>query len=216
MRLMKEFRLSGGIKLPRLCRHYGMKVQSMNRSKQTLRLTLTALLMSMNIVFSFSALTIPTPVGNIYFCNAVINVAAVLVDPLAAFVVGGVGSFIGDLLTYPAAMFVSLVAHGAQALLVSLFSRRLTQMKLPLRCLTAMAVGSAAELAGYTLGRALIYGQKTWHYAVAVKLPIELLQVGIGIALAMLLLFPLGILDSFHREIGEPFGVHGAKRSGKR
>lgn len=188
----------------------------MNRSRQILRLTLTALLMSMNILFSFSALTIPTPVGNLYFCNAIINVAAVLMDPAAAFVVGGVGSFLGDLLSYPAAMFVSLAAHGLQAFLVSFLSRRIGKLAMPERCVVAMTVGSVAELIGYTVGRALVYGEKSWHYAVAVKLPVEIVQVSVGIALAMLLLFPLGILDSFHREIGEPFGMHGQKRSGKR
>ncbi len=188
----------------------------MNRSKQILRLTLTALLMSMNIVFSFTTLTIPTPVGNIYFCNAVINVAAVLLDPVAAFVAGGVGSLLGDLLSgYAQAMLVSLVAHGLQAMIVSLCARHLRQMKLPLRSLLGMAAGSVWMVAAYTIGRAYIYGHKEWAYAIS-KIPMEFLQAGIGIAVAMLLLFVLGILESFRREIGEPFGMHEQKRSEKR
>ena len=59
-------------------------------------LTTTALFMAMNVVMcSFS---IPVPGGHLYLCDAVICTAAILLDPLAAFLVGVVGSFIGDLL----------------------------------------------------------------------------------------------------------------------
>ena len=59
-------------------------------------LTLTALLAAMNIVLSLSIFSIPVPGGHLYFCDAVINTAAILLDPLSAFIVGGVGSFLGD------------------------------------------------------------------------------------------------------------------------
>ena len=64
-------------------------------------LTTTALLMGMNIVLSLSIFSIPVPGGHLYFCDAVIDTAAILLDPLAAFVVGGVGSFLGDFFFYP-------------------------------------------------------------------------------------------------------------------
>ena len=50
--------------------------------------------------------------------------AALLLDPVAAFCVGGIGAFIGDLLFYPLPMFVSLVTHGLQAVVISLLVHR--------------------------------------------------------------------------------------------
>ena len=55
-------------------------------------LTMTALFMGMNIVLSMSIFSVPVPGGHLYFCDAVINTAAVLLDPFAAFLVGGVGA----------------------------------------------------------------------------------------------------------------------------
>ena len=74
------------------------------RRGSVLWLTTTALLMGMNIILSMSVLSIPVPGGHLYFCDTVINIAAVLLDPVAAFVVGGVGSFLGDFFFYPAPM----------------------------------------------------------------------------------------------------------------
>ena len=61
------------------------------RRGSVLWLTTTALLTGMNIILSLSIFSIPVPGGHLYFCDTVINVAAVLLDPVAAFVVGGVG-----------------------------------------------------------------------------------------------------------------------------
>ncbi len=52
--------------------------------------------------------------------DIVICTAAILLDPLGAFVVGGLGAFLGDMFFYPAPMFVSLVTHGLQAAVISL------------------------------------------------------------------------------------------------
>ena len=51
----------------------------------------TAILMGMNIVLSMSVFSIPVPGGHLYFCDTVINIAAILLDPMSAFLVGGVG-----------------------------------------------------------------------------------------------------------------------------
>ena len=80
------------------------------------------MLMAMNIIMSSSILSIPVPGGHMYLNDIVIVTAAVLLDPFQAFLVGGVGAFIGDLLFYPAPMFVSLAVHGIQALVISLFN----------------------------------------------------------------------------------------------
>ena len=41
-------------------------------------LTMTALFMGMNIILSLSIFSVPVPGGHLYFCDAVINTAAML------------------------------------------------------------------------------------------------------------------------------------------
>lgn len=76
----------------------------------TIRITTTAIFMAMNI--ALSSFGIPVPGGHLYLCDVIICLAAILLGPLEAFAVGGIGSFLGDLLFYPLPMFVSLVTHG--------------------------------------------------------------------------------------------------------
>ena len=92
----------------------------LRRRKPVLWLTVTAMLTAANVVLSMSIFSIPVPGGHLYLNDVIIDTAALLLDPLAAFVVGGVGAFLGDLLFYPAPMFVSLVTHGLQAVVISL------------------------------------------------------------------------------------------------
>lgn len=159
-------------------------------------LTMTALFMGMNIVLSMSVFSVPVPGGHLYFCDAVINTAAVLLDPVAAFLVGGVGSFLGDFFFYPAPMFVSLVTHGLQAMAVSWLSRRLLAGKPVVSSSLAVTAGSVIMVIGYTLGRAYVYS--TPEYAV-LKLPFEILQAGVGAVVAILLLYPLELRKTFHK-----------------
>ena len=72
-------------------------------------ITITAIFMGMNI--ALCAFGVPVPGGHLYLNDVVICTAALLLDPVAAFIVGGVGAFLGDFLFYPLPMFVSLAAH---------------------------------------------------------------------------------------------------------
>ena len=92
-------------------------MQTVSTYNRTLRMTLTGMFMAMNVILSMSIFSIPVPGGHLYFCDTVINTAAILLDPFSAFIVGGVGSFLGDFFFYPAPMFVSLVTHGLQAVI---------------------------------------------------------------------------------------------------
>ena len=158
------------------------------RRSSVLRLTVTALLMGMTIVLSTSVFSIPVPGGHLYFNDTVINIAAILLDPVAAFVVGGVGAFLGDFFFYPAPMFVSLVTHGLQAVIVSVLSRRLFPRQQALASSVAVAVGAVVMVVGYTLGRAYVYS--TPEYAM-LKLPFQILQAGFGAVMSIILLYPL-------------------------
>ena len=155
---------------------------------KTLRMTLTGMFTAMTIVLSLSVFSIPVPGGHLYFCDSVINTAAILMDPFSAFIVGGIGTFLGDFFFYPAPMFVSLVTHGLQAVLVSLISHRLFQKHPALASGIGVTVGSIVMVVGYTLGRAFVYS--TPEYAI-VKLPFEIVQAVFGAVSAMVICYPL-------------------------
>ena len=126
--------------------------------------------------------------------DIIICTAALLFDPFSAFVVGGVGAFIGDLLFYPAPMFVSLVTHGLQAVIISLIARKKDKSLQFGTSLLGVSVGAVIMVVGYSLGRAFIYS--TPAYAVA-KLPFQILQAVVGAAVALFLCFktPVQKLD---------------------
>ncbi len=161
-------------------------------------MTMTALFMGMNIILSMSTFSIPVPGGHLYFCDTVINAAAMLLDPVSAFLVGGVGSFLGDFFFYPAPMFVSLVTHGLQAMAVSWISHRVLSGKQKASSALAVIAGSVIMVIGYTLGRAYVYS--TPEYAV-LKLPFEILQAGVGAVLSVLLVYPMGLKKVFERTV---------------
>lgn len=162
----------------------------------TKRLTVAAVLMAMNIIMSISALSIPVPGGHMYLNDVIIVTAAVLLDPLYALFVGGVGAFLGDLLFYPAPMFVSLVSHGVQALVISLFVHRWMKKRPVPASVIGAAVGLVLSVIGYTLGRAYVYS--TPAYAVA-KFPFQILQTLVGSALALLLCWKCGLVKLYKK-----------------
>lgn len=164
------------------------------------RLTVTALLLAMNIIMSMSIFSLPVPGGHMYLNDLIIVTAAILLEPFYAFMVGGVGAFIGDFLFYPAPMFVSLVTHGLQALFISVFCRRLLRTRPILSSAIASAFGTLICVIGYTLGRAFIYS--TPAYAL-MKLPFQFLQTLVGSALALLLCWKLGLVSLYRKEFGE-------------
>lgn len=147
-------------------------------------LTVTALLMAMNIIMSTSVLSVPVPGGHMYLNDVVIVAAAVLLEPFYAFLVGGVGAFIGDMLFYPAPMFVSLAVHGLQALVISLFVHRWMRTRPFAGSVIGAVIAWVITFTGYSLGRAFVYA--TPAYAVA-KLPFQILQTAVGSAIALFL-----------------------------
>ncbi len=165
---------------------------------QTLRLTLTGMFMAMTVILSLSIFSIPVPGGHLYFCDTVINVAAILLDPVSAFVVGGIGSFLGDFFFYPAPMFVSLVTHGLQAVVVSLISHRILKRRQALASGIGVTVGAIIMVIGYTLGRAYVYS--TPEYSL-IKLPFEIVQAGFGAVFSMVVCYPLRLRELYFRVV---------------
>ena len=164
-------------------------MQTKNKSVRTTQwLCLTAMFMALNVIMS--SFGIPVPGGHLYMNDVVICTAAILMDPLAAFLVGGVGAFLGDLLFYPTPMFVSLATHGLQAVLISLFAHRVLKKHPAVASGIGVTLGALIMVAGYSLGRAFIYS--TPEYAL-LKLPYQFLQAGVGAVVGMLLCWKCGL-----------------------
>ena len=169
------------------------------RTKYNARwITTTAVLTAMNI--ALSSFGVPVPGGHLYLNDVIICFAALLLDPLAAFCVGGIGAFIGDMIFYPAPMFVSLVTHGLQAVVISLCARRLLPGKKIAAGVIGVTLGAVIMVTGYTLGRAYVYG--TPEYAV-VKLPFQILQAVVGAVLGTLLRWKVKPLAKLAEGYGE-------------
>lgn len=164
------------------------------KKKPVLWLTMVAVLMAMNVVLS--SFSIPVPGGHLYLNDIVICTAAILLDPLGAFIVGGVGAFLGDFFFYPAPMFVSLASHGLEAVVVSLCAHNLFKEKKALGAGIGVVLGAIIMVIGYTLGRAFVYS--TPEYAI-IKLPFEILQAGIGAVMGMVLCFSRNLAQSFEK-----------------
>lgn len=168
--------------------------QKITIRKTTIWLCTTALFMAMNV--ALSSFGVPVPGGHLYMNDIVICLAAVLLDPLAAFMVGGVGAFLGDLLFYPVPMFVSLVTHGLQAVIISVFSHYVMKKHPILASGIGVTIGAVVMVVGYSLGRAFIYS--TPEYAL-LKLPYQILQAAVGAVLGMLLCWKCGVRNLYQK-----------------
>ena len=130
------------------------------------------------------------------------STAAILLDPFAAFMVGGVGAFLGDLFFYPLPMFVSLVTHGLQAVVISVFSHYVLKKHPVLSSGIGVTIGAVIMVVGYSLGRAFIYS--TPEYAL-LKLPYQILQAVVGAVAGMLLCWKCRIHQLFSNRLSKRF-----------
>ena len=172
--------------------------QKRQLKQTTLRLCISALFMAINVVMS--SFGIPVPGGHLYLNDVIICTAAILLNPLEAFLVGGLGAFLGDLFFYPTPMFVSLVTHGLQAVVISLCAHKMMPKKPAFAAGIGVAIGAVIMVVGYSLGRAFIYS--TPEYAL-LKLPYQILQAVVGAIGGMILCWPCGIRKLFKKTVAE-------------
>lgn len=156
---------------------------------------ITAVFMALNVAMSSFGVSVPG--GHLYLNDIIICTAAIILDPLAAFMVGGVGAFLGDLLFYPLPMFVSLVTHGLQAVVISVFSHYVLKKHPVLSSGIGVTIGAVIMVVGYSLGRAFIYS--TPEYAV-LKLPYQILQAGVGAIVGMILCWKCKLVELFNKK----------------
>ena len=149
---------------------------------------------------------IPVLTGKIYWCDFVIYMSAYITDPIASFIVGGVGTSFFDLFGINGTAYnaiPSLFIHGAQGLTASalfILWRKFAPFKKSTKTEVIGAVISSILPAlivifGYFLKRL------TWEgVAVAValgKMPANILQEIVGITVAIVLLYA----TSFKRQL---------------
>ena len=164
--------------------------------KTTVWLCTTAMLMALNI--ALSSFGVPVPGGHLYLNDIVICAAALLLDPVGAFLVGGVGAFLGDLFFYPTPMFVSLVTHGLQAVAISLIAHRTFKKHPAVASAVGALVGAVIMVVGYSLGRAFIYATPE---AALLKLPYQVLQAAVGALVGTLLVWKCGLRKLFNEKL---------------
>ena len=160
-----------------------MRFESLRRRDPVRWLTITAVFMAMNI--ALSSFGMPVPGGHLYLNDIVICTAAILLDPLGAFTVGGIGAFLGDMFFYPAPMFVSLVTPGLQAAVISLCAHGFPQKRSG-GAVFGVFLGAVIMVVGYSLGRAFLYS--TPEYAI-LKLPFQILQATAGAVCGIIICF---------------------------
>ena len=170
------------------------QIRSLRETDKVKWITVTAIFMGMNI--ALCAFGIPVPGGHLYLNDVVICTASLLLDPFAAFIVGGIGAFLGDFIFYPLPMFVSLAAHGLQAAAIAYLFHHILPGNRRMSALVSVLVGAVIMVTLYTLGKIYVYS--TFEYAM-MKLPMEIMQALLGVAGSMLLCFRGGLLDSFNR-----------------
>ena len=172
------------------------KTLTQKKTNATYAICVTALFMALNILMS--SFGVPVPGGRCYLNDVIICTAAILLDdPKAAFLVGGVGAFLGDLFFYPTPMFVSLATHGLQAVVICLVAPKAATKEVTFKnAACGVFLGAIIMVVGYSLGRAFIYS--TTYYAY-IKLPYQILQAAVGAVGGLLLCFKGGLLDAFKK-----------------
>lgn len=158
-------------------------------------LTVTAMLMALNI--ALSSFGVPVPGGHLYLNDIVICTAGILLDPLGAFAVGGIGAFLGDFFFYPTPMFVSLVTHGIQAVVISLCAHRTFRDQRLAGAALGVSLGAVIMVVGYSLGRAFLYASPE---VALLKLPYQILQAVVGALAALLLCFKGRLLQVWEKQ----------------
>ncbi|MBR6049979.1 MAG: ECF transporter S component [Clostridia bacterium] len=151
-------------------------------------LVVVAMFMAINI--AMSSFGIPVPGGHLYLNDIIICTAALLLGPVSSFAVGGVGAFLGDLIFYPAPMFVTLAVRGAQSIAISLISRCTFKKNKPVANTVALGVGAVINVVGYSIGRAFFYATPA---AAVLKIPTQVLMALLGAIVAPILIYKAGV-----------------------
>ena len=163
-------------------------------------ITYTAILTALVIATcAIPPITIPPLVGGIYWCDCVIFLASYLLDPIASFIVGGIGTLLYDLwLGKAETMLVSLLIHGLQASAISFLIHYVFVGMKKYETLWAgisSAVGAIIVILGYFVfywavaPLVLAGGSKYGLEYATVRIPRNIIQEIIGVIIAMVICY---------------------------
>lgn len=147
-----------------------------------------------------AAMVIQVPsVGGGYtnLCDAIIFIAAALMDPIAAMIAGGLGALLADLLVYPATMAFSLAAHGAEGLIAGLMLSLIPRGKGKIQHVldaAYMLVSGLVMMTVYYFTKAYVYGTPA---TALISLWRNAIQVALSLVAAYLLMYGLKIKKLF-------------------
>ena len=96
-------------------------------------------------------------------------------------------------------MFVSLVTHGLQAVVISLCAHKLSADRRSRSALVGVILGVVINVVGYSLGRAFIYS--TPEYSL-LKLPFQIAQAVVGAVVGWLLCWKCKIAELYEKRFG--------------
>ena len=174
-----------------------MKLKIKNKTKW---LVYTALMTALTAVATMFISIPSTGGGHTNLSDAIIFMTAVLMDPVAAMIAGGIGTFLADAITYPTTMLFSLAFHGIEGLAVGLLIRfcipkKGNKVAITLQCVY-MFVAGLIMIVGFFAAKSLGWygnaGDPVAQLASAIEsLWRNLLQVIISIVVAHMLLYPL-------------------------
>ncbi|MGD1818865.1 MAG: ECF transporter S component [Pleomorphochaeta sp.] len=156
------------------------------KSNSALRTSLIAVLTAVVVVFTI-IVKVPTPTkGYLNLCDLAICFIAFTFSPLTAFIAGGLGTCIADIISgYPQWAPISFVVHGVEGLLVALIVKRSAQeisdgVKVSaLKVILAMIVCVVIVAGGYFLLSAIF--MSLGFAAAAAGIPGNIVQSGIGV-----------------------------------
>ncbi len=159
----------------------------------------TAMMTALVVATSYIPALPIAPFGNIYWCDCMIFTAAYLLDPLAAFISGGIGTMLYDLIYGNTVMMLpSLIIHGLQALAVSaLLHYVLPKKPEKLWAVIASVAGALIVIAGYFVLRVAIQ-EKGISYAVY-RIVANICQEVAGIVIAMLIVYVAKLKEQLNK-----------------
>ena len=163
----------------------------MKIKNKTKWLVYTALMTALTAVATMVVSIPSTGGGRTNLSDAIIFMAAMLMDPVAAMVAGGMGTFLADLILGSShTMFFSLAIHGVEGLVVGLLMhlpRKESKVQYVLDAVY-MLIGGILMVAGYYFAKAFVYGtpvtalESLWRNSI---------QAITSIVVAFLLVYPL-------------------------
>ena len=133
---------------------------------------------------------VPVGPATLYLVDIAVCMAGILLNPFLAFIAGGFGAFIGDLLFYPKAMIVTLIVRTVQVVVISVFSHYILKNKPFISSLIGCIIGVIIMAVGYSYFAVLFYTSSEGPLA---KLPLEVLQATVGVIIALPLCYHTGI-----------------------